>query len=142
MAYTIGMAEEVEQPIRQPRFVWRDYLTPVVGLVIIIAIVIGIFSVVRGLTSRKTQDVVAEQSQIEEQEVLLETETNNLPSSEINLGAASTNSQVPQATASPTPKPATTELPKTGFPGAALATISAILAGAGFKLRKFAKTLR
>ncbi len=125
MAYTIGMAGEMEQSVGQSGFDWRDYLTPVVGLIVIIAIVIGIFSAVRSLTSRKTQEAVTE-SQVNEE--------STVPTSEIDLGAATQNSQAPEVTA--------TELPKTGFPGEVVAALSAVLAGVGFKLRRLGKNLR
>ncbi|MDO8452669.1 MAG: hypothetical protein Q7S79_02860 [bacterium] len=123
------MAGEMEQPVAGSGFNWRDYLTPVVGLIVIIAIVIGIFSAVRSLTSRKTQQVATE-SQVNEE--------STVPTSEIDLGTATdTNSQAPQAMSTPA-----AELPKTGFPGEIVAALSALLAGVGFKLRKFAKRLQ
>ncbi len=137
MAYTIGMAVEFESPREEPRYVWRDYLTPVVGLVVIIAIVIGVFSAIRGLTGRKTQEVATESEVAEGQGVLPEEEA-GVPESEINLGAVTQNSQYSQAQPTSVPAPAT-ELPKTGFPGAVVAALSAILAGVGLKLRKIRK---
>lgn len=134
MAYTIGMAGEMEQQVPGPGFDWRDYLTPVVGLIVIIAIVIGIFSAVRGLTSRKTQ--VATESQVNEE--------STVPTSEIDLGTATDiNSQASagQSSLGGAQAPAT-ELPKTGFPGEVVAALSAVLAGVGFKLRRLGKTLR
>lgn len=112
-----------EQIQPEPRSTWHDYGPPILGAIVILAVLVGgwYFWRLRTQSLQETQEV----AQVEEQEA----SSSPTPSPE-ETAQAREAPEVEVTMSEPE------ELPATGFPQAAIAAISLLAFAAGWKLRK------